>query len=237
MYDATLGRFLGRDPIGYAGGPDLYRYADDSPVNGADPLGLIPSWLQGLIPDQVRDNARGTVRRPGNNAFSEEELGRITQWVIDALDWDDALKFKDVNPNQDPLMLTKQQKQIIDTIIKNLPQGELGDKVRREYAKVLKDGKVKVEGEAACPAPAQGAPSAPAAPTAPPPAAASPKGEAKGPGSGLGPKGEAKPRVDWHRMVIYNGPHVTVAWFKYVNGVVVETQVFEQADKGWKRVR
>lgn len=39
-YDATLGRFLSRDPIGFVGGLNLYEYAGSSPVNFVDPDGL-----------------------------------------------------------------------------------------------------------------------------------------------------------------------------------------------------
>jgi hypothetical protein len=39
-YDPTEGRWLTRDPIGYAGGLNLYAYCGGNPVNLADPLGL-----------------------------------------------------------------------------------------------------------------------------------------------------------------------------------------------------
>ena len=39
-YDPNTGRFLTRDPIGYAGGIDLYGYTGNDPVNGLDPSGL-----------------------------------------------------------------------------------------------------------------------------------------------------------------------------------------------------
>ncbi|MBN2449259.1 MAG: RHS repeat protein, partial [Lentisphaeria bacterium] len=40
-YDPELGRFLQPDPIGIAGGANLYAYAGNSPLNHADPSGTI----------------------------------------------------------------------------------------------------------------------------------------------------------------------------------------------------
>ncbi|MDZ7617293.1 MAG: RHS repeat-associated core domain-containing protein [Patescibacteria group bacterium] len=43
MYDAVLGRFVSRDPIGYAGGSlGLYAYVRNDPLRMLDPLGMIP---------------------------------------------------------------------------------------------------------------------------------------------------------------------------------------------------
>jgi RHS repeat-associated protein len=39
-YDGELGRWISEDPIGLAGGLNLYSYAENSPVRFTDPLGL-----------------------------------------------------------------------------------------------------------------------------------------------------------------------------------------------------
>lgn len=59
-YDPASGRFTQPDPIGLAGGVNLYGYADGDPVNFSDPLGLFPlvidfprSW--GELKEQARD--------------------------------------------------------------------------------------------------------------------------------------------------------------------------------------
>ena len=40
FYDPQQGRFLTRDPIGYAGGINLYGYTQNNPINGMDPDGF-----------------------------------------------------------------------------------------------------------------------------------------------------------------------------------------------------
>jgi uncharacterized protein RhaS with RHS repeats len=39
-YDAATGRFTQEDPIGLAGGLNLYGYANGDPINNSDPFGL-----------------------------------------------------------------------------------------------------------------------------------------------------------------------------------------------------
>ena len=55
-YDPQRGRYLSPDPLGLAGGLNLYAYAASDPINSRDPLGLLPSIgdLTGhLLPPQV----------------------------------------------------------------------------------------------------------------------------------------------------------------------------------------
>jgi len=51
-YDPNTGRFLTQDPIGLAGGVNLYAYAGNNPVAFSDPFGLCAPkpecWFQGL---------------------------------------------------------------------------------------------------------------------------------------------------------------------------------------------
>jgi RHS repeat-associated protein len=51
VYDPYTGRWLTRDPIGYAGGINLYEYAEDQPDVISDPSGLDPDDDDTDIPD------------------------------------------------------------------------------------------------------------------------------------------------------------------------------------------
>ncbi|WP_225642589.1 RHS repeat-associated core domain-containing protein [Streptomyces werraensis] len=48
-YHPETGRFISQDPIGAAGGPNLYQYALSSPTTYTDPSGNIPTVLAGCI--------------------------------------------------------------------------------------------------------------------------------------------------------------------------------------------
>jgi len=44
-YDPNSGRFTQEDPVGFAGGINLYAYAGNDPVNFSDPFGLCPEFI------------------------------------------------------------------------------------------------------------------------------------------------------------------------------------------------
>ncbi len=58
-YDASTGRWLTKDPIGFAGGStNLYGYVLNDPINWIDPTGLkIDNRTGGRIPAEVRNSA------------------------------------------------------------------------------------------------------------------------------------------------------------------------------------
>ena len=44
-YAPNLGRFLSRDPAGFASGPNVYAFCLDDPVDLMDPSGEFPKWM------------------------------------------------------------------------------------------------------------------------------------------------------------------------------------------------
>jgi RHS repeat-associated protein len=67
-YNPTFGRFISEDPIGFAGGPDLYRYANASPTGYRDPLGRdtvqVGGGVQGTV-GAVSGTASGGIAFDG----------------------------------------------------------------------------------------------------------------------------------------------------------------------------
>lgn len=78
MYDPSAGRFVNRDPIGYAGGLNLYAYCGGDPVNLVDPSGLDPD-MESLI-DQL--DSRSLSNGIG---LREIEVEPVINGLIDAI--------------------------------------------------------------------------------------------------------------------------------------------------------
>jgi RHS repeat-associated protein len=65
-YDATSGRFTQEDPIGLAGGINLYGYANGDPISYSDPFGLCPAFITGKPCSGVTANVVGAVPYVGD---------------------------------------------------------------------------------------------------------------------------------------------------------------------------
>lgn len=62
-YDPKTGRFLTQDPIGLAGGVNLYSYAGNNPINFSDPFGLCPPCVPLFDPAVALNMALGAPSR------------------------------------------------------------------------------------------------------------------------------------------------------------------------------
>jgi RHS repeat-associated protein len=77
-YSPANGRFFSRDPIGYAGGSNMYAYCGGDPINHADPTGLLTDFILRVFPALT---AEGNV----------QIRVKVTTIVItDALKWPEA---------------------------------------------------------------------------------------------------------------------------------------------------
>ena len=83
-YDPKTGRYLMPDPIGLAGGINLFVYASNNPVNNIDPLGLIPpGWWERNGPPPS-PSSWGSVNPSDLRAGADEYTGAITAMAAGA---------------------------------------------------------------------------------------------------------------------------------------------------------
>ncbi|HBT82649.1 MAG TPA: hypothetical protein DEB35_04180 [Desulfuromonas sp.] len=78
MYDPQEGRFLSKDPIGFAGGINVYAYVHNNPINWIDPFGLVDKNL--FPPSQSINGYANAVPSP-NNTYTVGAHGSPTSLV------------------------------------------------------------------------------------------------------------------------------------------------------------
>jgi RHS repeat-associated protein len=72
FYDASIGRFLQRDPIGFDGGVHLYMYAANNPLTFMDPAGTIFGTLAEIYYSYVSGSE--TARMAASSRETEQKL-------------------------------------------------------------------------------------------------------------------------------------------------------------------
>ena len=88
LYDPLTGRFTQEDPIGLAGGLNLYGFAGGDPVNFSDPFGLCPpKWLCDLIGASAGQSAVEHYAQIATDPSSSglEKLGATVGGLFSAL--------------------------------------------------------------------------------------------------------------------------------------------------------
>ena len=72
-YKPSIGRFLQVDPIGYAGGLNLYTYVDNNPLNWVDPWGLCEEATKlsrREFMQEMRELKKEIMRLPPNQRYN-----------------------------------------------------------------------------------------------------------------------------------------------------------------------
>jgi len=77
-YDPAIGRFISEDPIGFAGGINLYAYVNNNPINANDPSGNVPLPLvTGAIGAAAGATGNAIGQIVANNDFDNLSLTNV----------------------------------------------------------------------------------------------------------------------------------------------------------------
>lgn len=118
-YDAELGRWISRDPIGEEGGINLYGYVGNNPINAIDPLGLVNLYLMGGSSQQGR--AAAGFNPPGY--YSVAAHGNPSQVA------DQRFQKPDANGNYDPKDAPRLTPKELADLIRSQPDYKPGQPV------------------------------------------------------------------------------------------------------------
>jgi RHS repeat-associated protein len=100
-YSPKVGRFITRDPIGFWGDVNLYRYANGNPTRFIDPFGLASvSEIQEML-DRVRERIVGTLK-PGSPCQTDllDQLREIETFLQIALINEAFNEAEELDPTQ-----------------------------------------------------------------------------------------------------------------------------------------
>ncbi len=100
-YDSGVGRWLNRDPIGEAGGFNLYGYVDADPVNLIDPLGLAPDVNLYPVKDPLHDYYDKIKGDPDviavgahgfEGGFSQVSIDQLVKEITSTVKWQEGVR-------------------------------------------------------------------------------------------------------------------------------------------------
>ena len=91
-YNASIGRWTTKDPIGFAGGdPNLYRSVGNDPVNFIDPTGLLSASAWARIGRASRLGALGAITGFGGSIAGQLLSQKLGLMCPKGIDWNEAL--------------------------------------------------------------------------------------------------------------------------------------------------
>lgn len=148
-YDAEVGRWTVKDPIGFRGGQsNLYVYVNNNPINLTDPLGLYPpSWLT----QSQRDRASSTISSLTGGQFTDGQITLLTDTVVSEAWPLDIAALDAIDDTKSPLEINQNQNTRITDLLnaalknkKNIKNKDLIQDAIDAFLKAKSSGKCKI---------------------------------------------------------------------------------------------